>query len=114
MDELRDLARRSRRTAAWGGAALAGTMLVLFPAAALVARIAPAWADWVALAALAGAGLLFLRFAFVAGQERGAFRAVFRRIRVEREAMTRVPVQGPPATVAPESDPVEQAPQASV
>ena len=98
LQELRELSKRSRRVAGWGTVALAGT-LVLFPVLALVASLAPAWYGYATYAALALGGALLLRFAFIAGQERGEYRKVFRRAR--ESARTRsVPVEGAPSAAA--------------
>lgn len=88
LDELRDLSRRSRRAQRWGFLALL-VALLLYPAQALAAR----WLDatHVAIAALVLGALPFLRYAYLAGEERGAFRRVFRRLADERLTRTLVP-----------------------
>lgn len=92
VEELRALARRSRRTAAWGMACLTGALL-LFPLSAFATYWMPGWsAAWPYVALVVGGGLM-ARFAFVAGQERGEFRSAFVRVREQREAR-RVPVSG--------------------
>lgn len=95
VDDVRTLARHSRRTAAWGVLAVVGTLL-LFPLVALVLAAAPSWHAAATYAATATGGLLFLRFAFVAGAERGAYRALFRRLRAEGEARRVLVPEGPP------------------
>lgn len=84
LAELRDLSRRSRRTHRWGLASLVGALALVPVALALPF----AWAPY---AATMGGGALLLRYAHVAGQERGAFRKVFARIREDRLARTIVP-----------------------
>ena len=81
LEELRDLSRRSRRAQRWGFMALL-VALLLYPAQALVAQ----WLHptWVAVGALSLGALPFLRYAYLAGEERGAFRRVFRRLADEK------------------------------
>ena len=81
LDELRDLSRRSRRAQRWGMLAIL-TALILYPAQILVAS----WFDatLVAFGALILGATPFVRYAYLAGQERGAFRRVFRRLADER------------------------------
>lgn len=98
LQELRELSKRSRRVAAWGTVALAGT-LVMFPVLALVATFAPAWYAYATYAGLGLGGALLLRFAFIAGEERGEYRKVFRRAREDARTRT-VPVQAPAAETA--------------
>lgn len=90
VEDLRELSRRSRRAQAWGFLAILAALL-LFPALVLL----EAWVDssWLAVAALAVGGALFTRYAFVAGEERGAFRKVFRRLAEERKTRTLVPTE---------------------
>lgn len=90
LEELRDLSRRSRRTLAWGMAASAGCLLLL-PLAFYAADALPRWSAWSAGAAVILGGALFVRFAHVAGQERGAFRALFRAARERALVRTLVP-----------------------
>lgn len=99
LDELRELSRRSRRAGKWGALSLVGT-LALLPALALVANLAPAWYAAATYAAVAVGGALFLAYAFVAGEERGAFRKVFKRVKDERSATRSVPVEETPVRVA--------------
>lgn len=94
LDELRDLSRRSRRTQRWGFLTILGT-LVLVPAASFFAGTPHL--SWALALTLVAGGLLFTRFAFVAGQERGAYRRVFKRINDERKAARRLVVQEGPA-----------------
>lgn len=97
MDELRELSRRSRRASTWGIMALLGTLL-MFPALAIVLDWAPAWHRAATYTALVAGGALMLRYAYVAGEERGAYRRVFRRVQKEsRAAARRVPVEEPAA-----------------
>lgn len=86
IEELRELSRRSRRaqTAGFLGLLLA---LALVP----VALVVPAWAT---LAVFATGGLAFVGYAYAVGQERGAFRRVFRRISEDKRATRRVEVEG--------------------
>lgn len=91
MDELRALSRASRRASGWGAGAHIAT-LMLFPAVAVVYAVAPAWFVYAIYAALGLGGLLFIRYAHVAGQERGAFRKVFRRLQDDRRQTRSVPV----------------------
>lgn len=90
LEELRDLSARSRRTLAWGMIASAGS-LVLLPLAFYAADAMPRWSAWSAGLAIVLGGSLFVRFAHVAGQERGAFRALFRAARERALARTLVP-----------------------
>lgn len=91
IEEMRELSRRSRRAHRWGMLAIAGA-LALVP----VALLAPlAWAPY--LAVVLG-GALLLRYAHVAGQERGAFRKVFARMKEDRLRRVLVP-DAPKATV---------------
>ena len=103
IEELRDLARHSRRTAAWGVLALTGALL-LFPIVTLAYELWPASRAWFTFGAFATGGALLVRFAFVAGQERGAFRKVFARVArdvsEEKERTRRVPVAQGPAVAA--------------
>lgn len=84
-DELRDLARASRRTLTTGFISFVGALL-LFPALALVLTLRPDWFERAAYAATVLAGLLLMLFMRVAGQERGAFRKVFRRMKDSKKA----------------------------
>lgn len=88
MEDLRALSRASRRASGWGAFSLLATLL-MFPAVAVVYAVAPPWLAYALYVALAASGLLFIRYAHVAGQERGAFRKVFRRL---QEQSRRVPV----------------------
>lgn len=95
LDELRDLSRRSRRTLAWGLLAVGGTLLTL-PFAFLLADLLPAYASWSAISAVLLGGALLLKFAHAAGQERGAFRKLFRQ--AQRDVLTRtLTPEGPPS-----------------
>lgn len=90
LDELRDLSRRSRRTQRWGFLTILGTLL-LVPAASFFAG--SPHLSWALAITLVVGGLLFTRFAFVAGQERGAYRRVFKRLNDERKAARTLVVQ---------------------
>lgn len=94
VEELRELSRRSRRAQAWGFLAILAA-LMLFPALVLLET----WvsSSWLAVAALVVGGALFTRYAFVAGEERGAFRKVFRRLADERKTRTIVPSEPAPS-----------------
>ena len=81
LDELRDLSRRSRRAQRWAILATL-TALILYPTQLLIATRYDA--TIVTAGALALGALPFLRYAYLAGQERGAFRRVFRRIADDR------------------------------
>lgn len=71
--EVRELARRSRHTQRVG---LAGIVLAL-----LIAPLALAFGEWVALAGVVAGGFMLVLYARAAGQERGAYRALFRALR---------------------------------
>lgn len=94
LDDVRALARRSRRTHAWALVAIAGALALVPAQLALAPYVAP---EWVALGAVALGGALLLRFAYVAGEERGAYRKLFkdwkaaRRLAVEEEARAQPP-----------------------
>lgn len=81
LDELRDLSRRSRRAQRWALLAIL-TAMILYPTQLLLAT----WIDstLVTIGALVLGAAPFLRYAYLAGQERGAFRRVFRRLADER------------------------------
>ena len=98
VDELRELSRRSRRTLAWGTLAVA-TSLLLLPVTFLLADLLPALAAWSATGAILLAGLLLLKFAHVAGQERGEFRRLFRAAR--QRALTRTLTPDAPQAAQP-------------
>ena len=102
LEELRDLSRRSRRTLAWGVVAVA-TCLLLLPATFLAADLLPAYASSAAGLAVVLGGVLLLKFAHVAGQERGEFRRLFRQARERVLARTVTPeaAASPAAPVAP-------------
>lgn len=88
LEELRELSRRSRRTQRIAFLALLA-VLVMVPAA-LVAQawLAPSVA---ATAVVVLGGALLLWYAYVAGQERGAYRKVFARLQEARRTRTLVP-----------------------
>jgi hypothetical protein len=90
LDELRDLSARSRRAQGTGFAAMLA-LLALIPALALILAAAPNWFSWATVAALGIGGLLFVRYAFVAGQERGAFRKVLKRVKEDRTHRVLIP-----------------------
>jgi len=71
--EVRELARRSRHTQRVGTAAI---VLAL-----LVAPLAVALGEKAALAGVVLGGLMLVLYARAAGQERGAYRALFRALR---------------------------------
>ncbi|HET6405483.1 MAG TPA: hypothetical protein VFH78_12625 [Candidatus Thermoplasmatota archaeon] len=98
LEELRDLSRRSRRAQRWGFLALLAALL-LYPAQVLASQ----WLDatLVAVAGLALAALPFVRYAYLAGEERGAFRRVFRRLADERRTRTLVPEDATAKPAAP-------------
>lgn len=95
IEELRELSRRSRTTQGIGflalGAGLVGVVL--------------AAASWEPLAyvGLGAAGLAFVAYAFASGQERGAFRRVFRRISTERKRTLVIQEGSRKETLAPEA-----------
>lgn len=99
LDELRDLSRRSRRTLGWGVVAAAGGLLLL-PLTFLAADLWPHLAAWAAGLAILLLGGLLLKFAHVAGQERGAYRLLFRQARERALTRTLAP-EAPPAAAAP-------------
>lgn len=81
LAELRDLSRRSRRAQRWGFLALI-VALLLYPAQVLLGqRWDPTYAT---IGALVVGALPFVRYAYLAGEERGAFRKVFRRLADEK------------------------------
>ncbi|HVM44508.1 MAG TPA: hypothetical protein VM582_01130 [Candidatus Thermoplasmatota archaeon] len=88
LEELRDLSRRSRRAQRAAFLALLA-LLLLYPAQVLLAQWLPP--TLVAVGALALGAVPFLRYAYLAGEERGAFRKVFRRLADERRTRTLVP-----------------------
>lgn len=88
-EELRELGRRSRRAQRWGFLGMLAMLLLVAAQGALHAWVREPWLS-VALVGTGGAALL--RYAYLAGEERGAFRKVFRRIAEDRRA-TRVVVQ---------------------
>ena len=98
LEELRDLSRRSRRTLAWGVLAVA-TCLLLLPVTFLLADLRPALASWAAVGAILLGGALLLKFAHVAGQERGEFRRLFRLAKQRALARTLTP-EAPAAQTA--------------
>ena len=92
LAELRDIARRSRRTQRTGFLALLGALL-MFP----LHLVASAWLPTTPLAygGVAIGGALFVRYAFVAGKERGEYRRIFARLAQERR-VTRTIVPSEP------------------
>lgn len=84
LEELRELARRSRRSHGWGVLTLALAMAAA-AAVGVLHSLAPGWMWPATYAGLVANGAAFLRFAYVAGEERGAFRRVFRRIADDRK-----------------------------
>lgn len=105
LQELRDLSRRSRRTLAWGALSVA-TSLVMLPAVFALADAAPALAPWAAAVAVVLGGVLFLKFAHAAGQERGEFRRIFRQAKLATLSRTLRPDAPAPAhaAAAPSAD----------
>lgn len=81
VDDVRALARRSRRTHAWALVAIAGALVLIPLQYALRGLVPDAWLGfgWTTLG-----GLLLLRFAFVAGEERGAYRKLFKEWKAAR------------------------------
>ena len=97
LEELRDLSRRSRRTLAWGALAVTAS-LVMLPTVFTLADLAPGLAAWAATGAVLLGGLLFLKFAHAAGQERGEFRRLFRQAKRNALDRTLTPTAPAPAT----------------
>lgn len=93
LEELRELSLRSRRAQRWGFLA-ALILIMLYPAQILLAQWVPV--PYAAVGALAIGAIPAVRFAYLAGAERGAFRRVFRRLADERRTRTIVP-DGPAA-----------------
>lgn len=104
IEELRELSRRSRRAHGWGILAILGTLLLL-PITVLLEGVLPA--GWPQYGAVLVGGLLFLSYGYHAGEERGAFRRVFRRMKEDQRTRTLVPT-GPAATKAPETVAVQR------
>lgn len=100
LDELRELSRRSRRAQRWAFAGMV-VLLALYPAQLALAPWAPAWALVYGGAVVGGA--LVAWAAFVAGEERGAFRRVFRRIKEEKKRTRTLVPEGPEAPAAVEA-----------
>lgn len=95
VEELRDLSRRARRAHAWGVGVVAAGMLSL-PVYLSLAQLLPAFlAGWLALTLMLGLGALLLRFAHVAGEERGAYRKLFRDVRQRQKAARRAAEEAP-------------------
>lgn len=80
VEDLRELSRRTIRAQNAGFLATLGTLL-LFP---LVALVGVSW--WTLAGAAALGGGLFVHYAWRAGEARGAFRRVFKRVKTERRA----------------------------
>lgn len=99
LAELRDLSRTSRRAQQRGFLAIL-LVLLSVPIELLVARFVGTWGP--ALIVVTG-GLMFVWYAHSVGQERGAFRRVFRRLSEERKTR-RLDVQGPAATAPEEQE----------
>lgn len=98
LDELRELSLRSRRAQRWGFLA-ALIALLLHPTQLLATHTTdPTLASAIALALGA---LPLLRYAYLAGEERGAFRRVFRRLADERRTHTIVPTDAQAAAQVP-------------
>jgi hypothetical protein len=95
LEELRELSRRSRRAQRWGFLAILAVMLAV-PLEIVLARYAAAWGSVIILVM---AGLAFVAYAYVVGQERGAFRRVFARLAQEKRG-TRTLVPEAPARVS--------------
>lgn len=101
LQELRELSTRSRRAQRWGFFGFLGALLLVPAQLMLASRFA---AEWLALASLLAGGALLLRYAYLAGEERGAFRKVFRRLADERRTRTLVPeAPAAPLTVSVET-----------
>lgn len=92
LAELRDLSLRSRRAQRRGLLSILAVMLAV-PLEIVVSRFVGAWGP---VLVLVTGGIAFVLYAHAAGEERGAFRRVFRRISEERRTRTIVP-EGPPA-----------------
>lgn len=107
IEELRDLSRRSRRTLAWGVLGLSACLLAL-PVTFYVADAWPGLASWAAGLAVLLGGALLLKFAHVAGQERGAFRLLFRQ--AKQHALARTLTPDAPTAAPPPAAP-SQAPR---
>jgi hypothetical protein len=75
VDDVRELARRSRRTQRAGLGAVVVSLLA--------APVALAFGPWAALAMVVAGGVLLLAFARFAGQERGAYRALLRAMKAK-------------------------------
>lgn len=89
VEELRDLSHRARRAHAWGVGVVAAGMLTL-PVYLYLASVLPAFlAGWSAFALMLGLGALLLRFAHIAGEERGAYRKLFREVRQRQKEARR-------------------------
>jgi len=98
LAELRDLSRRSRRAQRRG---LLGLLAVLLAVPAQL-FLAPVLAAWAPLVVTSVGGIAFVAYAHAAGEERGAFRRVFRRLADERGSTRRVPVSEPSIVAAPQ------------
>lgn len=98
VDDVRALARRSRKTHRWGMLAVTGALLFVPAQLALAPWVSQAW---LGLAAVLLGGLLLLRFAFVAGAERGAYRLLFRDLKAARSVGVEESRKEPPKVVGP-------------
>ena len=96
LAELRDLSRRSRRAQKRGFLAIL-LVLVAVPLELILSRFVGSWGP--AIVVITG-GLAFVSYAYAVGEERGAFRRVFRRLSEERRATRRVPVAEPALAAA--------------
>lgn len=83
--ELRELSERSRRTMRWAFVAACGALL-LYPVGLALSSWLPGHWGYYASASFGGA--LLVKFAHVAGQERGAYRGLFRRVKARRSEAT--------------------------
>lgn len=85
IEELRELSRRSRRAQKVGFLGLILTLALVPLAVMLPARTT--------MFVFTAAGLAFVGYAYAVGQERGAFRKVFRRLSDEKRMTRRVNVE---------------------
>lgn len=99
LEELRELSQRSRRAQRWGALAILSTLLLVPLGALLQGLVAAAWVQYGTV--LAG-GVLFLAYAYFAGEERGAFRRVFRRVKEDARVRTLFPEGPSEAAPAPQ------------
>lgn len=82
LEELRELGVRSRRSQRRGSGAILAILLAIPVQFALAPRVG---ASWAAVFPVIVGGLAFVTYAYAAGQERGAYRRVFRRIAEDKK-----------------------------